>query len=60
LRLLTMTEVSERTRMPVETLRHWRKHGKGPAGFKVGRRVLYDEDAVDGWLREQMQTANGQ
>jgi len=55
-----MTEVSERTRMPVETLRHWRKHGKGPAGFKVGRRVLYDEDAVDGWLREQMQTANGQ
>ena len=53
-RLLTMPEVSERTRTPVETLRYWRARGLGPDSFKVGRRVLYSEAALEAWLERQM------
>jgi predicted DNA-binding transcriptional regulator AlpA len=36
-----------------QTLRQWRWLGQGPAGFKVGRRVLYPRSAVVRWLAEQ-------
>ena len=54
-KLLTMTEVSGVTRAPIDTLRHWRKVGKGPDGFKLGRRVVYRESDVLRWIDEQAQ-----
>jgi DNA-binding transcriptional MerR regulator len=52
-RLLTIGEVAELTRAPVNTLRYWRGIGAGPPAFKVGRRVLYRESDVRAWLDEQ-------
>ena len=50
LRLLTTKEVAELTRMSESTVRHWRQTGTGPRGFRVGRRVLYNEREVVSWL----------
>jgi DNA-binding transcriptional MerR regulator len=51
--LLTIEEVSERTRAPITTLRYWRQHGRGPAAFRVGRRLVYRERDVTAWLDAQ-------
>lgn len=52
--LLTITEVSELTRMPVATLRFWRHKGTGPRSGRVGRRVVYRAQDVDAWIAEQL------
>ena len=44
---LTVSEVAEMLRMPVESVRYWRHIGKGPASFKLGRRVLYAAEDVE-------------
>jgi hypothetical protein len=36
-----------------QTLRHWRIKGKGPAFYKSGRNVLYDETEINDWLAER-------
>jgi hypothetical protein len=40
IRLLTTEEVAERFRTSPATVRYWRHIGMGPAGVRVGRRVL--------------------
>ena len=47
---LTTSEAAEILRMPSETLRYWRHVGKGPHGFKVGKRVLYAREDVEAFL----------
>jgi excisionase family DNA binding protein len=47
---LTTAEVAELLRTPVETVRYWRHIGKGPASFKVGRRVLYAAEDVETYI----------
>jgi len=54
--LLTLTEVAQKLRIPVATLRHWRANYYGPRGFKVGRRVLFTESEVNRWVAEQQHT----
>lgn len=51
--ILTMAEVGELTRTPMATLRYWRHQGTGPASFRLGRRVVYDESDVLAWLDRQ-------
>lgn len=48
---LTTDELFEVLRTPVSTLRFWRHVGKGPAYFRVGKRALYDTDALQGWIK---------
>lgn len=50
---LTIDEVAELTRTSRQTIYWWRHTGKGPASFKVGRRVLFDREVVLAWLDEQ-------
>lgn len=50
---LTTAEVAELCRTATETVRYWRHVRYGPPSFKVGRRVLYDEADVLGWLADQ-------
>jgi hypothetical protein len=50
-KFLTTEEVAEMARTGASTVRYWRMLGKGPAGVKRGRRVLYPESAVEAWLR---------
>lgn len=49
---LTTQELSEILRTPAETIRYWRHVGKGPASFKVGRRVLYALEDVEAFIAE--------
>jgi DNA-binding transcriptional MerR regulator len=58
-RLLTLSEVAERLRRPQATLRFWRHKGIGPESFRVGGRVMYDADALERWLDDQITQAQG-
>lgn len=48
-----MTEVSQITGIPVRTLRWYRLQDIGPRSFRLGRRVVYDREELDGWLEER-------
>ena len=52
-RLLTLDEVSELTRVPVNTLYYWRHRGIGPQAAKMGKRLVYRESEVSRWVDEQ-------
>lgn len=56
--LLRMDEVSAMTGIPVETLRYWRKEGRGPKSARIGRRVLYRAVDVDSWIAAQFADAS--
>lgn len=51
--LLRMREVAEEIGYPVETLRHWRKAGRGPRFVLIGRHLACRREDLDAWLREQ-------
>ena len=53
-RLLTLDETAAYLRTPVATLRYWRHLGTGPRGFRVGRRVMFRREDVEGWLSERL------
>jgi predicted DNA-binding transcriptional regulator AlpA len=42
--------VSQRTGVPIGTLRHYRLNGTGPKSFKLGRRVMYAVEDVEAWI----------
>lgn len=45
-----MPWASERTGIPINTLRYYRAQGIGPKSFKLGRRVVYDVADVEAWI----------
>lgn len=49
---LTTDEVADLCRTSSETVRYWRHIGRGPRGFKLGRRVLYAVEDVEQWIDE--------
>ncbi len=51
--LLTLDEAATFLRTSVATLRYWRHLGVGPAGFRLGRRVVYMRDELERWVAEQ-------
>ena len=56
--LLTIAEVAERTRLPVNTLRAYRARGLGPTCARVGgRRLMYRSADVDAWIKAQFAKA---
>ncbi|WNM25648.1 helix-turn-helix transcriptional regulator [Demequina capsici] len=58
-RFMTIDEVSDLTRIPVNTLRWWRhiNDGRGPKSFRLGGRVLYTVDEVEAWIDSSMGAA---
>jgi hypothetical protein len=48
----TTSEVAKRYRTSEATVRYWRHIGYGPAGVRVGRRVLYSGEALEAFDRE--------
>jgi len=56
---LTTQEVADLLRTSTETVRYWRNVGKGPASFKVGRRVLYAVEDVEAWLEAARLASKG-
>lgn len=57
--LLTLDEISERTRKPVSTLRWYRHRGEGPKTFRLGRRVVARESDVLAWIESQASAPAG-
>lgn len=55
--LLRLEEVSEQTGIPVETLRYWRKQGRGPRSARIGRRVAYRASDVQAWIDAQFEAS---
>jgi predicted DNA-binding transcriptional regulator AlpA len=51
-KLLTLPEVSERLRVPIKTLRYWKREGKGPKGVRLGTRLVYRESEVDAYIEQ--------
>jgi predicted DNA-binding transcriptional regulator AlpA len=52
--ILKLQAISEKTGVPVNTLRSWRYQGDvGPETFKLGGSVVAFEDVVDSWIEEQ-------
>lgn len=51
--LLTLSEVAEILKVPVNTLRWWRQLGKGPEFFKIGRHLVTTVGDVRRFIREQ-------
>jgi excisionase family DNA binding protein len=56
---MTTAEVAEELRAPIETVRYWRAVGKGPASFKIGRRVLYDQADVEAFVAQARASSGG-
>lgn len=52
-KILRLQDVSDRTGVPLATLRYWRHQGIGVPTFKLGRRVVAYEDEVDAWVEAQ-------
>lgn len=57
-RFYTTEEVAELCRTSPATVRYWRHVGSGPPSFKLGRRVLYEINALEEWLREAQSSVN--
>jgi predicted DNA-binding transcriptional regulator AlpA len=52
-RLMSITDLSTRLGVPVNTLYGRRHRGEGPRGYRVGRHVRYRRPSVLAWLDEQ-------
>ena len=50
--LLLMEEVAALARQSVSTLRWLRHRGRGPAGFRLGRRVVFRRAEVERWIAQ--------
>jgi predicted DNA-binding transcriptional regulator AlpA len=53
-KLMTITQVSERTTLSEGTLRWLRHKGHGPRSSKLGRRIVYREEDVELWLEQNL------
>ncbi|MDE0778926.1 MAG: helix-turn-helix domain-containing protein [Nocardioides sp.] len=58
-KLLRVPEVAEMTGISENTLRHWRHQGTGPRSARLGRRIVYRESDVEGWIEAQFADAVG-
>lgn len=55
--LIGCAEVAGRLGVPLETFYDWRKHGRGPKGYRLGNRVKFRWSEVEHWLEQQRESA---
>jgi hypothetical protein len=48
--LWSIDQTAAYLKIPVETLRTWRKHRTGPTAGRIGRHLRYDPAAVRAWF----------
>lgn len=51
--ILSLDQAAAQIGLSVETLRQWRKRGRGPRTFLLGRRVVIDQEDLTDWVNEQ-------
>jgi DNA-binding transcriptional MerR regulator len=56
--LRTLGEAAAFLRVPPDTLRYWRKFGKGPKAAKVGKHLRYRDEELRRWV-EELEQADG-
>lgn len=47
--MLTLQEVADNLRVPLQTLYKWRVRGEAPRGVRVGRHVRVSESELERW-----------
>lgn len=52
--LLTIDDLSERLKVPRETLRRWRRERRLPPAIKVGRAVRWRAEEIDRWIERNV------
>ncbi|HET7736067.1 MAG TPA: helix-turn-helix domain-containing protein [Nocardioidaceae bacterium] len=55
---MTIEEVAEYLRVPVLTVRWLRQDGRFAPAVKVGRRLLWEESAVNRWVEANREAAS--
>ncbi|MBO0729268.1 MAG: helix-turn-helix domain-containing protein [Acidimicrobiaceae bacterium] len=50
-RYLTPVDLAEILGVPVDTIYQWRSRRIGPRGFRVGRHLRFDPQAVHEWVQ---------
>ncbi|TSB19411.1 helix-turn-helix domain-containing protein [Streptomyces benahoarensis] len=53
-RYLTPTDIATLFGVPLETVYQWRKKRTGPPGFRIGKYLRYDPDAVHRFTADLM------
>jgi hypothetical protein len=56
---LTEKEFATIIRRSPETIRQWRRSGRGPRWIKIGGRILYEADSVKDFLRAAARSPGG-
>lgn len=51
--LKTAAEVAAYLGVSLQTLYDWRKHDRGPRGYRVGGRIQFRMSEVNAWLEQQ-------
>jgi hypothetical protein len=59
-RWITPKQAAKHYKFGISTMAKWRLNGEGPAFFKLGAKVLYDEDEFDAWLESKRVTSTSQ
>lgn len=52
-KIVKLAEAAEQLRIPINTLRYYRSRGVGPASFRLGRGIVYTQQALDEWVDQQ-------
>jgi len=55
--LVSLPEVLARLNVPESTFRRWRKYGKGPKGYPLGKHVQFRWSEVEQWLQQQREAS---
>lgn len=56
--LVDVQTLSEMFGLAESTFYAWRRDGRGPRSFKLGRRVVYVKSEVEAWLRAQQEATS--
>lgn len=56
--LVTLAELAGLLKVPVRTVYRWRRYGRGPRGYKVGREIRFRVSEVERWLQGQREIAS--
>jgi len=59
LEVITITDLAEKLGVTAQTIDDLRTKGRGPRGFRVGRRLMFRVCEIEAWLAE-MEDADGQ
>jgi len=52
-KLLSTRQLADYLQVPETTIYLWRTEGRGPVGFRVGKRLRFKASDVEQWLQEQ-------